>query len=123
MRRVGQLETLCACSIRCLFIVTLLVFAVAGCGKRSDPKALQADSPVPASVNPDNPGQDPVALQMRINIDQMNRELQRFFARHNRAPTNFEEFRRTVDGVPFPPSGKQWVIDSETRTIKLVPAK
>jgi hypothetical protein len=101
----------------------LAVLAAGACGRKSDSTVLQGDSPVPASVDPYNPGQDPVARQMRISINQMNRELQRFMATRQRLPTNFEEFKRTAEGVPFPPSGKQWAIDSETRTIKLVPAK
>jgi hypothetical protein len=100
-----------------------MVLMAGACGKKSESNVLQGDSPVPASVDPYNPGQDPLAQQMRISMNQMNLQLQKFLATRQRLPTNFEEFKRTAEGVPFPPSGKEWAIDSETRTIKLVPAK
>jgi hypothetical protein len=80
--------------------------------------AAVAPAPVEAAKQETGP-EDPVTQLQRRELEEMNRGLKAFLVKHQRMPKDFTEFAQNVDGVPGPPLGKYWVIDPETKTIKL----
>ena len=74
----------------------------------------QAEAPEKAPAT-----EDPVSVLQKREMDEMNQGLKAFIAKYQRMPKDFAEFALNIPGVPGPPMGKYWVLDAETKSVKL----
>jgi hypothetical protein len=80
----------------------------------------EAANPTPAAPAADTGADDPTAEVVGF----LTAQLQIFIKERGRLPNDFREFAGArLDSVPQPPPGRKFVIDPNTRQVKLVKAK
>jgi hypothetical protein len=79
----------------------------------AEPAASEAAAP-PAN-------EDPVTLQQRQDLAELNAGLKAFIARNQRLPKDMAELAASINSLPLPPERKMWVIDAPTKSVKAVP--
>ena len=92
-------------------------------GAQAPEQAQPVDSPPPSSsvlARSENAVRGGVAGEVDPFL---TLQLQIFVQQKGRLPTSFAEFARTrLDGVPRPPAGKKWAIDTATSQVKAINA-
>lgn len=109
-------------------ILTIVVFSIVGCGKKTDAdkKADQSTTGNPVTAPVDYLGAVGKAKkysEKSLDIVNLKRAIQEFQASEGRLPSDLNELvtEKYLNSIPKPPQGMKIVYDPKTGDVKIVP--